>query len=397
MRVKRTHLINFRNHTDTLVQFSSGINLIIGANAQGKTSILEALSYVCLTKDFLQQSDSTVCRVGTNMFSVDAVIEKDIGSVNHVLVTYDSINGKKYILDGNEIRRSTDVIGTFPIVVLSPTDFALTTGSPAERRKFVDMILSQVSHSYLEDLIEYRRALRQRNKVLLDGKITNNTDKNVLDAWTNSLVERGTKVMLKRMEFVRDFREDFANSYKLLVSAESEGVQEFPSLIYKPSVPSETDESDYDGVARVFNATLNGLAKAEIMRGATLAGPHRDDIGFSLNSMPVREFASQGQHKTFLVALKIAEFHYMKSKLGETPMMLLDDVMTELDYSRASRTIRLISSLGQAFITATDMFNVDERLLELKETEIHVVRNGTVAYDVPKRMLRIPAVNVSQA
>ncbi|OYV86169.1 MAG: hypothetical protein B7Z63_04420, partial [Ignavibacteriae bacterium 37-53-5] len=171
MRVKKVQLTNFRNHADSSLEFIEGINFITGANAQGKTSILEALSYICLTKSFLQQTDMTVPRFGGDVFAVNAVMETDRNIVNRVRVVYEAGAGKKYFLDLNEVKKSADVIGMFPIVVLSPGDFALTGGAPSERRKFADLVLSQVSRSYLEELTEYRRALKQRNKILLDAKL----------------------------------------------------------------------------------------------------------------------------------------------------------------------------------------------------------------------------------
>ncbi|MCL5738334.1 MAG: DNA replication/repair protein RecF [Bacteroidetes bacterium] len=370
MRVKKVQLTNFRNHSESSLEFTGGINIITGANAQGKTSILEALSYVCLTKSFLQQSDSTVPKFGTEAFTIDATIETDRNIVNHVRVAFETGAGKKYFWNKNEIKKSADVIGMFPIVVLSPGDFALTGGAPSERRKFVDIVLSQISRSYLEELIEYRRALKQRNKVLLDGKINNTLDGDLLAAWTDALVAHGTRVIIKRGEFVREFQDTFANAYTSLVE-----YGEVPKLVYEPSFAADGD------IFEVFHKALRNLSKVERARGSTLAGPHRDDIGFILNDMPIREFASQGQHKTFLVALKIAEFHYIKAMLSETPAMLLDDVMTELDYTRAAKTIRAISGLGQTFITATDMLNFDEKLLDMRDTKFHFVREGSVVYE----------------
>jgi len=373
MRVKKIQLTNFRNHTESALEFKDGINFITGANAQGKTSILEALSYVCLTKSFLKQSDATVAKFGSETFTVEATLERDRNLVNHVRIVHENINGKRYFLDKNEIKKSAEVIGLFPIVVLSPNDFALTTGSPSERRIFMDMVLSQISRSYLEELMEYRRALKQRNKILLDGKLTGMHDTDLLRAWTDALVSHGTRVVQKRAEFINEFQSPFSAAYSALVE-----YGEAPRLVYEPSFTLKIGQSD---VVENFYAALSGLSKVERARGGTLVGPHRDDIGFILNDLPIREFASQGQHKTFLVALKIAEFHYIKLKLDETPAMLLDDVMTELDYSRATKTIRAISGLGQVFVTATDMLNFDEKMLDAKETKFHFVREGSVVYE----------------
>ena len=370
MRIKKVQLTNFRNHTESSLEFSGGVNFITGANAQGKTSILEALSYVCLTRSFLQQCDSSVARLGGDNFSVDAAIETDKNVINKVRVAYETGAGKKYHLDSNEVRKNSDVIGLFPIVVLSPGDFALTGGAPSERRVFIDIVLSQVSRSYLEELTEYRRALKQRNKVLLDGKLNNFLDIDLLSAWTDALISHGTKIVARRISFVEEFSGVFSAAYRSLVES-----GETPSLKYEPSFA-------LDGcVDSSFRKAVNGLLKIERARGSTLAGPHRDDIGFFLNGMPIKDFASQGQHKTFLVALKVAEFHYIKHKLGETPAMLLDDVMTELDFTRATKTIRTVEGLGQAFITATDMLSFDEKMVDMQDVKYHSVKDGSVVYE----------------
>ncbi|MCL5021182.1 MAG: DNA replication/repair protein RecF [Bacteroidetes bacterium] len=370
MRVKKVHLTNFRNHTDSSLEFTGGINFITGANAQGKTSILEALSYVCLTRSFLQQQDASVAKFGAEIFSVDAVIETDRDIVNKARVAYDAGAGKKYFLDSNEVRKSSDVIGMFPIVVLAPGDFALTGGAPSERRKLADIVLSQVSRLYLEELTEYRRALKQRNKILLDGKLNNAIDGDLLDAWTDALIAHGTRVLSRRVGFVSEFQDTFTTAYRSLVDS-----GELPALRYEPSFETGGD------IEAGFRKALRDLGRVERARGATLAGPHRDDIGFFLNDKPIREFASQGQHKTFLVALKIAEFHYIKQMLGETPAMLLDDVMTELDYTRATKAIQSVAGLGQSFITATDMLSFDEKMLDIREAKFHSVREGSVVYE----------------
>lgn len=372
MRVKSVQLSNFRNHSESALECGGGVNFITGANAQGKTSILEALSYVCLTKSFLQQADKTVAKFGGDNFGVDSVVETDKGVVHHVRVEYGDEKGKKYLLDRNEMRRSADVIGKFPIVVLSPRDFGLTSGSPSERRLFADVVLSQTSRLYLEELLEYRRALRQRNKILLDGKLSGRLDSDLLVAWTDAIISHGTNVMRRRADFVREFQPIFTNAYTALVE-----YGESPRLVYEPSFAFD-DETDISGS---FYRAVKRLETAERARGASLAGPHRDDIAFVLNDLPIRDFGSQGQHKSFLVALKIAEFHYIKSRIGETPAMLLDEVMNELDYSRATNTIHTLSSLGQTFITATDLLSFDEKMIGTRDVKMHIVREGNVVYE----------------
>lgn len=367
MRVRKVQLTNFRNHSNSSLEFSGGLNFITGANAQGKTSILEALSYICLTRSFLQQADMTVAKAGTDLFSVSATMETDRNIVNKVRVNYDAASGKKYFLDSNEVRKSADVIGMFPIVVLAPGDFALTGGAPAERRKFVDIVLSQVSRAYLDELTEYRRALKQRNRILLDAKLNNSLNDDLLEAWTDALIAHGARIIARRERFVGEFQESFSTAYRGLVES-----GETPTMRYEPSFEAGDD------LETAFRKKLHEMARIERARGATLAGPHRDDIGFFLNGMPIKEFASQGQHKTFLVSLKVAEFHYIKEMLGETPAMLLDDVLTELDYTRATRTIQTVAGLGQTFITATDMLSFDEKMLDMREARFHTVKEGNI-------------------
>ncbi len=370
------HLTNFRNHEDSSIEFADGVNFITGPNAQGKTSILEGLSYVCLTKSFLQQPEKSVVRFEADTLCVDASVEKDRGTPHEVKITYERKSGKKYILDGNEVRRAADVVGMFPVVILHPGNLTLTGGGPSDRRKFLDMILSQVSKSYLEESIEYARALKQRNRVLLDGRLTGRLDLGILDAWTDALVAHGAQIVERRSSFVKEFREVFVSAYDWLVK-----YYETPDMIYMPSFTTGPDIED------TFFAELQRVSMVERSRGATIVGPHRDDLEFTLNGVPVRDFASQGQNKTVLVALKMAEFQCIKTKLAETPVVLLDDVMSELDSFRSASTLRSIAGLGQTFITATDILNAyagslnDDRQNSLPDAKVHFVKGGNVLYE----------------
>ncbi len=375
MKVKALQLTNFRNHQDTTIEFCDGVNLITGQNAQGKTSILEALSYVCLTKSFLQQSERTIVKHGTDSFSVDAAIVKEPGIRHEARVVFETGIGKKYYLNGGDARRASDIVGMFPIVVLHPGDFSLTGGGPSERRKFLDMLLSQVSRSYLEELIEFGRAVKQRNKILLDGKLTGGLDPGILDAWTDALVLHGTRIVSRRATFLHEFQDVFASAYASLVD-----IGETPAISYTPSFAFDSD------ISGSFYDNLRRLSNVERARGSTLTGPHRDDIEFTLNGFPVKEYASQGQNKTILVALKMAEFSYMKTMLAETPVVLLDDVMSELDSCRSRNTLKAIAYLGQTFITGTDLVDVfdansqDASRYFALEPKIHFVKEGSILY-----------------
>ncbi|MGB9592490.1 MAG: DNA replication/repair protein RecF, partial [Candidatus Kryptoniota bacterium] len=334
--------------------FCNGANFIVGANAQGKTSILEAISYICITKSFLRTGDINVVKSGADSFVLDSDIESISGRLFHVAFRHDAANGKKYVINGSPISRASDVVGKFPIIVLSPDNFGITGGPPSDRRKFLDMVLSQTSHAYLEELSEYQKVLKQRNRVLQEKKLGRQIDNGSLRAWTEGLVERGSRIILRRHEFTEEFKSDLKRVYLQIG-----GEREEPDLSYRPSF----EYSRVSSIQEEFLKAIDRSKQVELSRCATLVGPHRDDITFYINGMPLQRFASQGQHKTFLVALKIAEFFYMKRKTHEIPIMLLDDVMTELDYVRSSKFAAIIGQLGQSFITMTDAVTFDTSMI----------------------------------
>lgn len=372
MQVKRLRIQNFRNHNDTSLDFSKGANFIIGANAQGKTSILEAISYVCLTKSFLMSTDVNVIRNGTNSFVLDADMEPATGTTLHITYRHDTSNGKTYAINGSPISKASDVVGRFPLVVLSPSNFGITGGPPAERRKFVDLVLSQTSRAYLEELSEYRRILKQRNKVLQEKKLNGRLDKESLGAWTEGLVEHGSKIVLRRHEFAEEYNGVLKEAYLRIGGADEE-----PNLSYASSFKYK----DLSSIKEDFFEAIERAREMELSRCTTVIGPHRDDLILDIGGMSLQGFASQGQHKTFLVALKIGEFFYMKRKTGEIPIMLLDDVMTELDQVRSSRFVRIVGELGQSFITMTDAVDFDESIFVNEDVRFHRVKEGSVVYE----------------
>jgi DNA replication and repair protein RecF len=349
MKLLRLRLVDFRNHPESCIEFGSGINAIVGMNGQGKTNVLEAISYISLTKSFFTAPDATVARIGTDGFELMAELVGDTGVAHQVRVTYARSSGEKEVVINRlppESMRS--VIGRFPLVVLSPEHHAITTGGPAERRRFIDLLLSQISQSYLADLVEYRRIVRQRNHILALGRNGGVVRTEDIEPWTESLVQQGVRIMRKRSEFVAGFSPYMKQAYEQIA-----GVDESPSMEYIPSVSMNEGESDEE-LSHAFGSMLQMRVGDELRRGITLVGPHRDDLRFTLNKLPVQTYASQGQHKTMLVGLKVAEFRYLNDHRDERPVFLMDDVFGELDAHRAQHILSMVHSLGQAIITATD-------------------------------------------
>jgi DNA replication and repair protein RecF len=351
MMVSVVRVQNFRNHRESRLEFGSGLNALLGDNGEGKTNILEAISYLSLTKSFYASTDGTVVRLGEDGFEVEGWIVSNGGTEHHIRVTFRRDGGtKEYEVNGSRPERLSSVIGRFPIVILSPENGPITFGAPAERRKFMDLLLSQISPAYLETLFEYRRVVRQRNKVLLDARPRGSVSETLLEPWDEGLARHGSALVERRWRFVQEFLPYMKGSYRDLVGAK----QEVPAVSYESAYRTGDSELPKEAIAENILDLLRRYRGEEVKRGTTLVGPHRDNLLFMLSGVPVQQYASQGQHKSLLVALKIAEFAYLSERREERPILLLDDVFSELDASRSARVLDVVEKLGQTVITTTD-------------------------------------------
>lgn len=382
MRAQNLTISNFRNHSTTSISgFASGINVISGPNGAGKTSILEAISAAALTKSFTDAADNTLVRTGADNYTIDTEFISDLRVGLHCQVEYcPGPPVKKTIFVNNDrLRRSSDLIGQVPIVALTPDDKVITGGSPEERRKFLSLVLSQASRLYLEDEIEFRKALRQRNSLLGNFReqhtpLTKASTQ--IAPWTEVIIERSARIMSRRAAFVAEFSPFLLESYKLVSDA-----SESPSLQYAPMGFAK----DLKTTAEMRSFLEEEYARREseeLKRGMSLIGAHRDELIIMIS--PEREakrFASQGQHKSLLVAMKLAEFNYLQDATNETPILLLDDVFSELDAGRSKRLLQLIASggFGQTFISSTTRENFDAMIdLSTNKHSLFVVENGVV-------------------
>ena len=322
--------------------------MFLGDNGEGKTNILEGVSYLCLAKSFFAANDTVVMNVHQNGFVVTGGFLSDRNIFYEARVTFDKIQNQKTItVNKAKIEKASSLLGQFPVVILSPEQSSITMGSPFDRRRFVDFVISQSSRTYLECLIEYRRILKQRNKILSDIMVSHKENKTALEPWNENLVRTGSVLMQKRLEFVGDFQGLVNDSYNTLA-----GPAEKPEISYVPSF--EFAVHGKDSIAAIFHQTLNDRYHEERRIGYSLVGPHRDEYTLAINNLDVRNYASQGQHKTYLITLKLAEFFYLKERCSETPILLLDDVLSEMDGRRSQRLLETIAELGQVLITSTD-------------------------------------------
>lgn len=347
MILSSLRLKNLRSHKYLELIFSDGLNYIIGGNGVGKTTILEAIYYLCTTKSNLARIDSEVVSFNENDFEIDGeFIDKTNSTVR--LYYLRNENKKFYFENNKNINRLAEVIGRYPVVLLSPADHSITQGSPADRRKFVDSIISQVSGTYLKIIIDYNKCLRQRASLLNQFREGRRKDvENEINAWTDKLIDSGVEVIKHRINFVANFIVHFKESYRKILNE-----KEIPDIEYL--FLNNLNNSD---IKKNFIDQLDVVRDDEFRRGTNLVGPHRDEFIFRINDMNLKQFGSQGQHKTFQTALRFAEFFYITSAGGKTPLLLLDDVFGELDKERVLKISSYLAEVGQTFITITDLAN----------------------------------------
>jgi DNA replication and repair protein RecF len=371
MILQTIRLQHFRNHLNSEFSFGEGVNVLLGKNGQGKTNVLEAISYLCLTKSFYASGDAVVVRHEQENFEVEGVMQSESNIEHRIRVAFNVPQGRKaYFVNRKTVEPFSSVVGKFPVVICSPDHAPITMGSPMERRRFVNFVLSQDSPVYYNTLLEYQKVLKHRNKSLLDGKFSGQDTDVLLEPWNDQLVKLGSEIVSRRQKFTDEFQPYLQSAYRQIAGEEK------PTMTYQTFIALE--DIDEKKIQLAFTERLRERRIEEKRVGATLAGPHRDEFIFKLNGDDLRKFASQGQHKTFLVALKIAEFFYLKERRNETPIMLLDDVFSELDETRATRLLCFISSLGQTFLTSTYL-QLFDRLIDFGVTSKRFfIESGTV-------------------
>ena len=362
-------LRNFRLHSNTNLEFSKTTNYIVGGNGEGKTSLLEAIYYLCTTKNLNQNSDSEVLRFNESFFEINGSFTEY--SSSKVRVFFDeSANKKNVFLNEKQVYKASSLIGKFPVVALLQSDHAITQGAPSERRRFVDSIIAQSSETYLQLLLDYNKILRHRSTLLSKIKELNSPELfDQLDAWTISLVDIGSEVIRHRIRFVKEFNEYILNPYEQIM-----GKKESPEIKYV-----SIDENLVNNVDETFRKQLKEVKYKELRQSRNLVGPHKDDYEFYIDGLELKKYGSQGQHKTFQIALRFSQFYYLKDKLNITPIFLMDDIFGELDTNRADKISTYLSKIGQAFITMTDFSRLEN--LDLSDTDLVInVTKGNVTY-----------------
>jgi DNA replication and repair protein RecF len=361
--LRRLILRNFRNYRELTLEFRRNLNILIGDNAQGKTNLLEAIYCLCTCKSHRTHLDEEMIRSGEQGFYLKGEFESDGDFFTIELI--DLIDGKKRAkLNGKSVDRLSDLIGVAKVVIFSPESIQIVKGAPVERRRFLDILISQVDRLYLHDLQSYQTTLRQRNELLKQIR-DGTSSRDLLDVWDEQIVDYGARISERRRTAVERI-----SSWAYEIHSEL-SIGERLNLSY---LVNGRDASNVN-LKDLLSTSLREAREGDIIRGTTSVGPHRDDLGIYLNGADARRFGSQGQQRTISLSLRISEFRMIEDETGKTPLILLDDVASELDSTRASLLYDLLGKVeAQIFLTATHLDEIEPSW----DFDLFEVRGGEV-------------------
>jgi len=362
--LEKLSIVNFKNYESAELELNNGVNCFVGDNASGKTNLLDAVHYLSLCKSYFNPIDSQNILHEAPFF----VIQGKFMNSDHVENIHCGIkrNQRKQFKRNNKLyEKLADHIGLIPIVMISPSDLDLIIDGSEIRRKFLDGIISQFNREYLANMVDYNRVISQRNALLKQFAQTNSFDKESLEVWDEKLCMLAKKIYHVRKEFIGDFIPIFQKHYENLVDG-----KEAVNLVYQ----SQLNEGAIEDLLK------EGLHKDKILQRSTV-GVHKDDLIFKIEEYPLKKFGSQGQQKSYVIAMKLAQFEFIKDKTSRVPLLLLDDIYDRLDNARVGKLMEMIASnsFGQLFITDTN----SNRLSELFETlkvpvKVYEIQNGEV-------------------
>jgi DNA replication and repair protein RecF len=368
MHIEQLLLKNYRNYDELEVNFENKVNVILGENAQGKTNVMESIYVLAMAKSHRTSNDKDLIRWDQEYAKIEGRVQKRQGSLPMQLVI--SKKGKKAKCNHIEQQKLSQYVGNMNVVMFAPEDLHLVKGSPQVRRRFIDMEIGQVSPVYLHDISQYQKILQQRNHYLKMLQIKKQTDHTMLEILTEQFVEMAAKIVSKRYEFLR-LLENWAQPIHDGISRGLETLK----IEYKPSA-EVSEEQDLSKMVKVYQEKFEKVKNREIDRGVTMFGPHRDDLIFHVNGRDVQTFGSQGQQRTTALSVKLAEIELIHSEIGEYPILLLDDVLSELDDYRQSHLLNTIQGKVQTFVTTTSVDGIDHQTL--KEAAAFSVESGRI-------------------
>ena len=375
MRIKSLKLLYFRNYLSMNIDVHPSLNVLVGNNANGKTNIIESIFCLALGRSYRTKSDSECIMFGETATAMSCVVNKNDKNLDIMLGI--SNKGKSAKIAGVKKNKLTDFVGELNVVLFSPEDLQLVKGSPSLRREFINREFYQFSRIYHKYYLMYQHLLKQRNSYLKDMRKNPKDEMSLayLETLTSQLAKVAIYITKERVSFVQDISE---LTYKNMMNI-SNG-QELLKIRYKSSVLESLNIVDVmDEGFTEENLTKVMMKKSfdDIMRGSTKIGPHQDDLEFYINELDAKMYASQGQQRSIVLSLKLAEINYLKSKTGTYPVLLLDDVLSELDKNRQLKLLYAINENVQTFITTPSISDIKEDLL--KKAKVFKIENGNIS------------------
>ena len=364
MWLQKLSLINFKNYTEAELLFSPSVNAFTGNNGAGKTNLLDAIHYLSLCKSYFNPIDGQQIKHGEDFFIIQGAFNKN-SQKELISCGLKRAQKKQFKRNKKEYQRLADHIGLFPLVMISPNDISIIIEGSEERRRFIDNVISQTDNAYLDEVLLYNRHLLIRNALLRQIAATGKYDPALLDIYDEQLVKSGNRIFEKRKAFMTSFTEIFNTHYQYL-SDDAEKVE----LVY------ESPLFTYD-----FAALLKKSLERDRILERTSTGIHKDDLIFTIHGMPLKKFGSQGQQKSFLIALKLAQYTFLHHQKAFKPLLLLDDIFDKLDDQRTHKLMKMVSDkdFGQIFITDTSKQRIETVFNEIKvEVSIFEIDKGEV-------------------
>lgn len=368
LKILSLNLKNFRNYKKQEIEFKKNVNIIIGLNAQGKSNLLEAINYLSVFSSFRHAQDADLIKWGEPYFLIEGSVEKKSG-LYQLSLAYNRQHKKNLKINGNEQKKVSDVLGVFNSVVFSPEDLNIIKIGPQARRQFLDKEIMQLFPTYYFSLIQYRKIISQRNNLLKEIR-ENKEKKDLLPIWNAQLIEHGSKIIKKRLDVLQKLIPLARLTHRKITSGEEDLDLNYESIVLGER--KKIRNNNIETIKELFFNQLEEQEKNEIYRGFSMVGPHRDDLSLTINDVDVRKFGSQGQQRTTALSLKISELELVRAETGEYPVLLLDDVMSELDEQRRNHLLLFIGDKVQTFITTTELD------FKLKDGRIICIEDGMI-------------------
>lgn len=339
MNLKELRLYHFKNHSNITLQFADKVNAIIGKNGVGKTNILDAVYFLANTKSYFNHLDNQLIQFGETECSIMGIYSDEIQPVD-IQITFGENRKKTVKKNGKAFPRLLDYIGQISAVFITPYDISLIFDGSEERRRFIDFTISQLDKEYLNQLIEYRKVIEQRNSFLksLDGRVA---DPILMESYSFQLIPLSNSIFQKRTQFIENFNPYFNEYYSKLCG---DSTKEILKLEYISSLNTES-----------IDQILLNNQKIDCISGRTSNGIHKDDLNIEINGLPLKKFGSQGQIKSSVIAIKLAQYQYLKELSGRKPWLLLDDIFEKIDENRSQHLMRMVcgDEFGQIFVSDT--------------------------------------------